>query len=620
MKGYNGRILRIDLTFAEVRSEEPPEEFYKTYVGGTGFIAHTLLNEVPQGADPLGPENRLVFALGPIAGHPLIGSSRNSIGAKSPLSGGFGESEAGGFWGVELKKSGYDMLIIQGKAPKPVFIWIENGRAKIRDASDLWGLGVLDTVKTLRRKLGQEKIRTATIGQAGENLVRYACIMNDIAHAAGRMGLGAVMGSKRLKAIVLKGGALPEIADKEGLQAINRWMGKHYKDISRHVYIGTGPAMVKDEQTGNLPIRNFQGGRFPEVEKITPQVMCEKYLVKRKGCPGCPIRCKRIVQMDEPWEVNPEFGSPEYETLGALGSNCGIDNLEALMWANVLCNDYGMDSISAGVSISFAMECFERGILTQKDTGGLELSFGNVETMLELLEQIAFRKGFGALLAEGSKKAAETIGKGSIEFAIQVKGEELPMHEPRYKQGMGLHFSVHATGADHNTGIHDNRINMTEWERVDVSVPISNTDMSPHKARMLYQNGLWAQLTNYLGLCVFVPYTRQQILEAVQHVTGWSMSYWKLMKLVERGMALSRIFNIREGFSATDDRLPRRFFSTAAEGAFENIAIAQEQFYEAQRLYYQMLGWDESGVPTKARLYELYIDWAAEMLDEVKIP
>ncbi len=614
MKGYNGRILRVDLTAGKVWTDEPSEDYYRKYVGGRGIIAHTLLTEVPKGIDPLGPDNRLVFSLGPITGHPLIGSGRNSIGAKSPLSGGFGETEVGGFWGAELKKCGYDAIIVEGVSPTPVFLWIGDGTAEIRDAGKLWGLGVLDTVKALQKQLGIDKIRTATIGPAGERMVRYACVLNDISHAAGRTGMGAVMGSKKLKAIAVKGKKLPEIADRKSLRELSHWMGRNFKEKARQAQYGTGPAMVKFVEVGNLPIRNFQGGPFPEVAKITPQVMCEKYLVKMEGCYGCPIRCKRSVKLEEPWEVDPIFGSPEYETLGAFGTNCGVDNLEALMRAHVLCNDYGIDTISAGVTVSFAMECFEKGILAPADTDGLELTFGNVPAMLELIERISFRQGFGDLLAEGSKSAAEKIGKGSEAFAIQVKGEEIPMHEPRYKQGMGLHYSIHATGADHASGIHDDRINMSEWERVDLSEPIPNTEMSPRKARMLYHVGLWAQIGNYLGLCGFIPYTHQQVRDAVEFVTGWPMSYWKLMKMVERGITLSRIFNIREGFSATDDKLPRRFFTSSADGPLKDIRIDPEKFAEAQRVYYQMLGWDESGVPTYGRLVELGIEWADDHL------
>ena len=617
MRGYNGVTLRINLTTGGISTEKPLEDYYKRYLGGRGFIIHTLLTEVPQRVDSLGPENKLIFALGTITGHPLVGSAKNSIGSKSPLTGGFGESEVGGFWGPELRRSGFDAIIVEGVPAKPVYVWINDGKVEIRDASKLWGLEIAETEKAIREELGDKKVRIATIGPGGEKLVRYACIANDISHVAGRTGMGAVMGSKKLKAIAVKGKRLSEIANKEKIKELSRWMARNFREKTLFWKYGTGPTITAYEETGNLPIRNFAGGRFPGVEKISPQAMFEKsYVEKMDGCFGCPIRCKRRVKIDRPWKVDPVYGGPEYETLAALGSNCGVDDLEAIIKANELCNRHGIDTISTGVSISFAMECFERGIVTLGDTDGLELTFGNAQAMVEMVERIALRKGLGDLLAEGTKRASEKIGKGSAEFAMHVKGEEVPMHEPRYKQGMGLHYSVHATGADHCTGIHDNLVkaNLMGWESIDVAESIPNTELSPRKARMLYHVGLWRQMANYLGLCIFVPWSYQQIRDAVESVTGWPMSYWRLMKAAERGITLARIFNIREGFSAEDDKLPHRFATSPSDGPLKDVTVDPDKLAEAQKLYYQMLGWDEQGTPTYARLVELDIEWAYEYL------
>jgi aldehyde:ferredoxin oxidoreductase len=326
--------------------------------------------------------------------------------------------------------------------------------------------------------------------------------------------------------------------------------------------------------------------------------------------------------MDKPWKIDPIYGGPEFETLAAFGPNCGIDNLEAIMKANEICNRYGMDTISAGVSISFAMECFEKGIITIKDTDGLELTFGNAQAMVEMVERIALRKGFGDILAEGTKKAAERIGKGSAEFAMHTKGEEIPLHEPRLKQGMGLHYSVHITGADHVSGIHDTFLNKdsVDWGSVDIAESIPSIEMSPRKARMLYQVSLWRQAINYLGLCNIVPWRYKQIIDITESVTGWSMSYWKLMKAVERGITLARIFNIREGWTAKDDILPNRFATSPSDGPLKSIFIDPKKLAEAQKIYYQMMGWDESGIPTYARLVELKIEWASRYLEEMKNP
>jgi aldehyde:ferredoxin oxidoreductase len=618
MKGYNGRILRLDLTAGRFSVEEPSKEYYKLYLGGRGFIIHTLLTEMPKGIDPLGPENKLIFSLGPITGHPFVGSGKNSIGSKSPLSGGFGESEVGGFWGAELKKSGYDAIIVEGISDKPVYLWIDNGNVEIRDGNELWGLEVADAERAIQEELGDKRVRTATIGPAGEKLVRYACILNDISHAAGRTGMGAVMGSKKLKAIAVRGKTPPEMADGEKVKELSRWMAKNFKDKTGMWKYGTGAQIIDYEKTGNMPVKNFRGGRFPGAEKITAQLLAEKYGTKMGNCFGCPVRCKKIITMEKPWKVDPVYGGPEYETLAALGSNCGIDDVEALIKAHELCGRYGVDTISAGVSVSFAMECFEKGILTREDTDGLELAFGNAEAMVEMVERIALRKGFGDLLAEGTRRASDEIGKGSDEFAMHVKGEEIPMHEPRYKQGMGLSYSVHPTGADHNTGIHDDRMNkdLTGLESIDVAESIPSTELSPRKARMVYHAGLWRHLANYVGLCLFVPWSYTQIRDAMEAITGWPMSYWKLMKAVERGITLARIFNIREGFTAKDDGLPRRFSTSPPDGPLKGVVVDPAKLEQAQKVYYQMLGWDESGVPTYGRLTELGIEWAAEYLEQ----
>ena len=621
MNGYHGEILRVNLSNRRITTEKPPEDFYQKYLGGRGFIAYWLLTELGQGIDPLGPENKLIFALGALTGHPLLGSGRNSIGSKSPLTGVFAESEVGGFWGAELRKTGFDAIIIEGVSDQPVFLSINNRNVHIHEAGSMWGMEIAETVAELKNRLESSKIRTATIGPAGEKLVRYACIMNDISHAAGRTGLGAVMGSKRLKAIAVQGEKNPEMADKDKITELSRWMGKNYKEKTPFWKCGTGSAMISYENKGNLPIRNFQGGRFPAIEKITPQKMMEKdYLVKMDGCFMCPVRCKRKVKCDKPWSVDPVYGSPEYETLAAFGSNCGIDDVEAIMKGNEICNRYGIDTISAGVAISFAMECFENGIIGHSDTDGLDLVFGNSLAMVQMVENIAMRKGFGHLLGEGVRIASEKIGKGSDRFAMHVKGEELPMHEPRYKQGLGLHYSIHASGPDHCCGIHDDTDaeRMSAWESIDIPVKLPSTELSPAKVRMLYHLGAWRHLNNYLGLCQLVPWSFGQIKDAVEAVTGWPMSYWRLMKTVERGLCLARIFNIMEGLTINDDRLPERFYGSPHDGPLKEVSISKTELAESQLLYYQMMGWDNNGIPTRGRLVELDIEWACDYLPKLK--
>ncbi len=594
MKGINGNILRVDLTAGKLSVQAVSDDHYRRYLGGRGIIAHTLLTEVPPGIDPFSEENRLVFALGTLTGHPFVGSGRNSVGCKSPLSGGYGETEAGGFWGAELKRAGFEAIVVGGISPKPVYLWIKDGEAEIRAADRLWGLETADTERAIREELGDPRIRTAVIGPAGEKRVRFACILNDITHAAGRTGMGAVMGSKRLKAIAVRGSRLPEAADPGKLRELNRWMMLNYKEKCRQWRVGTGSDMLNYEATGNLPVRNFQGGRFPGVEKITAQVLCEKYVTKMDHCYGCPVRCKRVVKLEGHFAVDPVYGGPEYETLAALGSNCGIDDLEALIKAGEICNRQGIDTISTGVAISFAMECVEKGILSREDTDGLDLTFGNAEAMVRMVERIALRQGFGNLLAEGTRRAAAKIGKGAEALAMQVKGQEIPMHEPRRKQAMGLHYSVHAAGADHNTTIHD------------------TDDLDGKTGSKLYEKGYLPELINTLGICRFVSWSEEQIREAVAAVTGWPATDRELMQVVERGITLARIFNIREGFSERNDDLPKRFTETPSEGPLKGLD--PQTFAEARKAYYRLMGWDESGVPTPARLEALEIGWAARYL------
>jgi aldehyde:ferredoxin oxidoreductase len=617
--GYAGRILRVDLSSGKITAEEPTPSFYRRYVGGRGFIVHTLLREVPTGADPVGPQNKLVFALGPITGAPLGGSGRNSVGAKSPLTGGYGEAEVGGYWGVELKRAGFDAIIVEGRAERPVYLWVHDGEAELRDASHLWGLEVAETHDRLLDELEDQRVRTAVIGPAGERLVRYASVINDVRHAAGRTGMGAVMGSKNLKAIAARGRQSVPMADPAGVRDLNQWLAEGIKSGELRSEYGTGGGMLGGSLSGNLPTRNFRDGGFPPVEKISAETICEQWRVGMGTCYACPRRCKKVIKIDGPWSVDPVYGGPEYETIGAFGSDCYIDDAAAVCKAHELCNRYGMDTLSCGCTIAFAMECFEKGLLTTDDTDGLELTFGNAAAMVEMVGRIARREGLGDLLAEGSRIAAQRIGQGAEEFAIQVKGLEIPMHEPRLKQGLGLHYAVHATGADHMTGLHDTGY-ANEGPRLEKMAPLGTLepvpadDLSGRKVRVVYSSGLWRQLSNHLGLCIFLPYSMVQQRDVLSAITGWQTSFWELMKTAERGMALMRIFNLREGFTAADDRLPARFATPQPTGGLAGVIVKPEELDKARKLYYGMLGWDEEGVPTEARLAELGVEWAAEYL------
>ncbi len=619
MYGYSGKILRVDLSEGKTWIEEPDEEFYRRYIGGRGFIAYYLLKETDPKTDPLGPENLLIFALGAVTGNPIPGAGRHSVGGISPLTGGYGEAEAGGYWGAELKKAGFDAIVIKGASEKPVYLWIRDGKAEIMDASHLWGMKTKETQETIRKELEDEKIRIAQIGPAGEKLVRFACVMHDITRAAGRTGLGAVMGSKKLKAVAVRGSRPTSVANPEKLRELSTWLAQNVERLVRNLHLyGTGAMMDIGLQTGNLPINNFRGDPFPNAMEIDARTLKKKYGIRMDTCFSCPVACKKVVKIGEPWNVDPAYGGPEYEALASLGSNCGVDKLEAICKANQLCNAYGMDTISTGATIAFAMECFEKGIITKEDTGGIELSFGNADAMVKLVEMIGKRDGIGDLLAEGSKRAAERLDRGAEKFAIQVKGQEVPMHEPRLKRGLGLGYAVSPTGADHCHNMHDTALNSeriaNELRSLGILEIPSIEDLGPKKVRTFYYYVNYRVLNNLLPICLFMPFNVEQKVEIVRAITGWNTTAWELLKAAERATTLARVINVMRGFKGDEDWLPDRFFKPHRSGALSNTALNPTELKKAIKLYYYMMGWDENGVPKEEKLYELNIDWALEKL------
>jgi aldehyde:ferredoxin oxidoreductase len=621
--GYCGKILYVDLTAKRTTVDEPAEDFYRMYLGGWGFIAHELLRRAPQGVDAFAAENPLVFATGVASGTPIPGSGRHAVGAKSPLTGAFGEADVGGFWSVELKRAGFDAIVITGKSEEPVYLWIKDGEAEIRDARHLWGKKTADVEAAIRAAHGDENIRVTQCGIAGENLVRFACVISDVNRAAGRTGLGAVMGSKRLRAVAVRGTSKVEIADPDGAKEIvdhvvglrERWANLHQN--------GTGGGIVQMDEVGRLPTRNFREGKFEGAEKIAGTTMTEKYLVDRETCHACPIACKRVVRADGEYQVDPTYGGPEYESLAALGSICGVDNLEAVAYANQLCNAYGLDTISAGVTIGWAMECFERGLLTSEDTGGLEVRFGNHEAMTRLVEWIAHREGFGDLLAEGSLRAARKIGRDTERYVVQTKGQEYPMHDPRWQFGLGIGYATSPTGADHMHNFHDSGVESEagagRMKSFGIFAPPLERETLPAIKSVLAATIIRAQvMNNCVGICMFMPYRLSHFRQIVHAVTGWDVTDLELLRVGERGLALARLFNAREGLTPTDDAHPARFAEPLMLAGEQGASIPQVQMQGAVDLYYELQGWDKkTGAPTRAKLLELSLDWAVEALDAV---
>ena len=614
--GYMGKILRVNLGKERISFEQPEEVFYRRYFGGRGLIAYYLLTELKPGIDPLSPSNKLIFACGPVTGAPISGSGRNSVGAKSPLTGAYGEAEVGGFWGAELKRAEFDAIIVEGKAAEPAYLWVHDGKAEINDASHLWGMEIKKSQETIRKDLGDSSVKVAQIGPGGERMVKYASVINDMNHVAGRCGMGAVMGSKNLKAIAVKGTRKINIADPENLTQLATWMARNVNDVARdlHTY-GTGVAMDAGEETGNLPVHNFRDGKFPNVDSISAQAIKENFRVGMGTCFACAVACKKEVKVGEPWNVDPAYGGPEYETLAALGSNCGVYDLKAICKANELCQKYSLDTISTGVTIGFAMECFEKGLLSKEETGGVDLRFGNVEAMVKMVELIGERNGIGDLLAEGVKRAAERIRKGSEKLAVHVKGQEVPMHEPRLKRGLGLGYAVSPTGADHQHNFHDTMFESgipEKYKALGILETVPIEDLGPKKIRLFKYVVTWTSLHNCLVLCQFPPWSIQQEVDIVRWVTGWNTTAFELMKISERAINLTRIFNVREGFTEEDDWLPHRFFHPTTSGALSKTAVDPEKLRKAIFTYYNMMGWNKKGVPTQTKLEELDIVWAAE--------
>jgi aldehyde:ferredoxin oxidoreductase len=618
--GYNRKILRVDLTEEKITVEEPPEKWYRVYLGGMGAIAYHLLREVEKGADPLGPENLLIMAPGVVTGAPFSGSGRNAVGGKSPLTGGFGEADAGGFWGAELKHAGFDAIIFKGAAERPLWLWVQDGVAELRDASKLWGLEVAECQDRMREEIGEPQAKTAVIGPAGEKLIRLACVVNDVNHVAGRCGLGAIMGAKHLKGVAVRGHNPPKTADPERVRELAKAVASRIPVESRGLQqYGTGAAMDAYAESGNLPTRNFRDGGFEHVSEIDAIAVKNRYRVGMETCYACAVRCKKMVELKEPYVVEARYGGPEYETLAALGSDCGVSDLASICKANELCQRYGLDTIGTGATIAFAMECYENGIITPEMTGGIDLRFGNAGAIVEIVEKIGRREGIGDLLAEGTRRAAEKLGNGAEAYAIHVKGQEVPMHEPRLKRGLGIGYAVSPTGADHCHNLHDTimrGVNLEKLRPLGIldEVPVESLD--GEKVRMFKHWMEMRVLANCLSICQFPPWRFTEYVDLVRAVTGWDVSMYELVKVAERTLNLARVFNLREGFTAADDWLPPRFFQPQTSGALSETAVDPGDLRRAITIFYEMMGWDGDGVPLPGTLHGLSIGWAVDYLPE----
>ena len=582
------RILRVDLTERRCWTERPGDAFFRKHLGGRNFIAHYLLTETPRGADAFDPVNRLVFAMGPTTGVALPGAGRHSVGAKSPLTGLFGESEAGGYWGSELKQAGWDGIVIQGRASEPVYLWIKDDQVEFRDASHLWGQITGPVETAIRDELGDQQIRVTQIGPAGENLVRYACIVNDLNEVAGRTGLGAVMGSKNLKAIAVRGSTRVQVADRDPVRDTARWVaretlaegGTHHR---LHTW-GTG-AMVQSKQLeGHLIVHNFRDGQLDGATNIDAIAMRDQVIDHMDRCFACSVRCKKRVKIETPKvKVRPKYGGPEYETLAAIGTNTGVTDIMAVCKGNEMLNFLGMDSISAGATIAWAMEMEELGRLRDHNEDGQPLRFGSAQDLLDLIEKIAYRDGIGDLLAEGALRAARTIGGDAEDYVVHVKGLEVAMHDPRAMKDMRDNYPITPTGGDH-TGAGLKR----------------------------------TSVRNTVGLCQFLDYDDSKALELLNAATGWEMTPEELHETFERGLTMARLFNLREGMTAEDDRLPERLHQPIRQGPLSDYRLPREEVRTYVQGYYSERGWDpDRGLPYADTLEHLGVNPSETDLEDL---
>ncbi|MBW2467726.1 MAG: aldehyde ferredoxin oxidoreductase family protein [Deltaproteobacteria bacterium] len=629
--GYTGKILRVDLTTQTLAVDEHDETFYRSYLGGRGIGYHYLMQAVPAASDPFSAENILVLATGVMTGAPLPAACRFAAVGKSPLTGTAAESEAAGFFGPELKMAGFDALVFSGRAETPVYLWVTEGKAELKDAAAIAGLETKDVEDAIRNELGSAKIRVAQTGPAGMNRVRFANITNNLGHFNGRGGFGALMGSKNLRAVAALGSAKLPYHAADVLRDTAQHFARTFKDnpIGEQLFVyGTTAFPEILSAAGALPVNNFRRSGFAEAAAIGGDAYNEVLLQKRKGCYACPIRCKRKIALDDPrYGLDSRYGGPEYETIAALGSNLNIANLKAVAKGNEICNRYCMDTISAGMTIAFACECFEAGIITTADTDGLELRFGDADLMIQLLELIARREGFGDVLAEGSARLAENWGLQDSPAHLAVKGQEISLHDPRIKVGVGIGFAVSPYGADHMTAAHDTAFVNAESFPVKSVRPlgiynaISATDISAEKVRhyKILEN-FWRTL-DALGLCVFGYAPRgvmpiNTMVDCVNAVTGWDASLFELMQAGERGTLIARAFNSREGFCLKNDRLPKRLFEPKPDGPDAGRVIFKESdFNRAVELYYDMIGCDpETGRPKRGKLLALGLDWIEDLL------
>lgn len=597
MYGWCGKILRVNLTDGKTSIEELELKLARDYIGGRGLGSKYLFDEVNPKVEAFSPENKFILAAGAVAGTGIPTGGRYSAISKAPLTGTIGCSSSGGVWGRELKLAGYDMIIFEGKAKNPVYLYLEDGKAEIRPAEHIWGQTTYQTIGTVQQET-QKQAKVTCIGPAGERLVRFACLINDEGRAPGRSGLGAVMGAKNLKAVAVRGTrkSVP-VADEVGLKEVVSRVRQTLMKSTLGEY-GTAYVVKSTNSLGVLPTRNFQTGVFEGADKISGEAVA-KYLVRRSSCWACPIGCGRITRVSASHEFATEGPGPEYEGMYSLGACCGVDNVEAVIKAYHVCNELGMDVISCGATIACAMEMSERGLIPEKDIG-FKLGFGDAHALVELTEATGNREGFGNIIGEGSKRLAENYGYP--EYSMTVKGQEPPGYDPRGLQGMSLEYATSNRGACHVRG----EISNAELAGLPFKLDGHSTQ---GKAPYLITIQNEAAAIDSMGICWLCSSYRigkQNELENLVAVTGVDYDWEEFMRAGERIWNLERLFNLRAGFTEADDTLPSRFFQEPLPDGSSQGSVSR--LYEMLPEYYMLRGWNSRGEPTKAKLRELGLE------------
>lgn len=615
MNGYAGKILRINLSDLSFRTEEMHENLMRLYLGGSS-LATKLLSRMNWQKDPFDLDSEIVFATGPITGTSAPSSARFVVAAKSPLTGGWGESHASGYWGPELKYAGFDAIVIKGRAERPTFIWIHDGQPEFKDASHLLLKGTYETEEIIRNELGDRKIRVLRIGPAGEKLSRIAAIINDHGRAAARGGLGAVMGSKNLKAIAVRGNGRLNVADKDRFEQLTKSLHKMVsKSLGRKALRdhGTNGGMEAFYSAGDVPIKNWTQGAWEEgIKNLFGPIVTDTILVGKSTCRGCSIGCGRIVEIKDGEYKGLKGKGPEYETIAAFGPLCLNDNLPTIVKAGELCDQYGLDSISTGATVAMVIECHEKGLLSIEDLDGLDLSWGNGHAIVALVEKIGKREGIGDLLAEGSLRSAKEIGNEAEEAVMHVKGLELAMHDPRAFSSWAVSYGTCPRGGCHigaPTYWLERGITFPELGFPEALDPFSIEKKGEWTA--VFQD--FCEVIESMVICKFVMYggvREQNVVDMITLCTGFDMDLKDILKIGERSNNIKRLINLKLGFGKGQDILPRRIRLLALKegGTQGHVPNADKMLSE----YYHYRGWNKDGIPSRKKFDELFLSDALD--------